>query len=59
MNKSNMEHIKITQLGGGFVRLTPEAGYLIEHIPSHRIYSVVEDKEDNIHDYVAVRKDNY
>lgn len=44
-----MEHITITQLGGGYVRLTPDTGYvLIKDNDTSRHFSDAEVKETEV-----------
>ena len=44
-----MEHITFTQLGGGYVRLTPDTGYvLIKDNDTSRHFSDAEVKESEV-----------
>jgi hypothetical protein len=51
-----MEHITITQLGGGYVRLTPDESYvLIKDNDTSRHFSDAEVKETEVGRWSAYR----
>ena len=52
-----MEHIKVTNIGGGYVRLTPDEGYvLIKDNDTSRHFSDAEVKETEVGRWSAVKK---
>ena len=50
-----MEHITITPLSDGYVRLTPDEGYELRNKISGRLYSEVVTKDESKNDYEAVK----
>lgn len=54
-----MEHITITDIGGGFVRLTPDTGYtLIKDHDTSRHFSDAEVKAEDVNRWSAVPLSN-
>ena len=50
-----MEHIIVTDLGNGLLRLTPEAGYRLYNDIAQRQYTEAVVKEENVGLFVAVK----
>jgi hypothetical protein len=48
-----MEHITITQVADGVVRLTPDEGFLVKNKKSGRLYSEVVCKDNEQQQYEA------
>ena len=51
-----MEHIKITKLDDGYVRLAPKRGWKLYSVRLDRVVSEAVVKEENIKDFKAVKK---
>lgn len=51
-----MEHIKITKLADGYVRLAPKRGWRLYSVRLDRVVSEAVVKEENIKDFKAIKK---
>ena len=49
-----MEHITVTTLSNGMVRLNPEPGYALLNTITNKVYSEAVVEEKDIHNYKAV-----
>ena len=50
-----MEHIKVTDIGGGYYHLTPDNGYILYNKTTGTYHSDAETK--NLNEWVAVTKE--
>jgi hypothetical protein len=50
-----MEHITITDIGGGYYHLTPDEGYTLYNVRTSTFHSDAETK--NLNEWVAVTKE--
>lgn len=49
-----MEHINVTQLADGYVRLRPEAGYKLFSVSLNRTVSEAVVKEESMYNFKAI-----
>lgn len=52
-----MEHITITEIGDGLMRLVPEEGYLLYNVITRRAYSEAEVTDSR--PYIAIRAEEH